>query len=75
MSETLWEVDEGDVDKLKETIDKEQGDTGLLKSMLEVVEKFQAFRDCLDGFLEEVDLLGLGLDWGGDGDKEGEGDE
>lgn len=63
MSQKLWEVDENDMKEMKGAIDNDGDDVGVLGSMLEVVEKFQAFRDCLDGFLE-VDGLRLGLDRG-----------
>ena len=74
---TLWELDDTDVEKLKGAIaGKEQGKGGeVLKSMLEVVDKFRAFRDALDGYLEDVGELGLGLDWGDKDEDEVEDEE
>jgi hypothetical protein len=53
------------LEELKEATDeKGDGEEGkVLGSMLDVMEKFQAFRDSFDGFLEEVDGAGLVLDW------------
>jgi hypothetical protein len=64
-SKKLWEVDEEDLEELKEATDeKGKGEEEkVLGSMLDVMEKFQAFRDSFDGFLEEVDGAGLVLDW------------
>jgi hypothetical protein len=66
----LWKLDGDDVNVLKKAIKDHVEGAEVLGRMLDVVEKFQTFRDCLDGFLEEVDGLGLGLDWEGEDEDE-----
>ncbi|KAF1914038.1 hypothetical protein BDU57DRAFT_531853 [Ampelomyces quisqualis] len=67
----LWETTHQDVDALGAVIAKGGEGVEVLEGMLDVVRKFWQFRDSLDGYLEEVEGLGLGLVW----DRDGEGEE
>jgi hypothetical protein len=61
----VWEVDDDDIAELKKAVDDEcNEDEGmLLGGMLEVIERFQAFSDSFDEFLEVIDGAGLTLGW------------
>ncbi|OAK94451.1 hypothetical protein IQ06DRAFT_353452 [Phaeosphaeriaceae sp. SRC1lsM3a] len=68
----LWEMDEEDVANLRaaaEGLEASSESEMVIKGMLDVVEKFQAFRDGLDQYIEEMEGLGLQLEWD-DGMKE-----
>lgn len=69
-SKKLWDMDDADVTELRKAAaetDKDSEAEFVLKGMLNVVEKFQAFRDGLDEYMEDMEELGYGLDWEGDG--------
>ncbi|KAH7406261.1 hypothetical protein DE146DRAFT_651167 [Phaeosphaeria sp. MPI-PUGE-AT-0046c] len=66
----LWEMDEEDVAGLRAAAEGAESSSKremVIKGMLDVVEKFQAFRDGLDEYMEEMEEMGLELKWEDDG--------
>ena len=78
---SLQDINQDDVNQFEQSIEHIKADStmdgraeGLIKGMMEVVEKFWGFRDALEKFLSVADRAGLGLEWGRT-DKSEDGEE